>query len=77
MLYTDYPMHSNGSRQGYFARDLVKIEFYRAENLISNDIEYVMIGSILTHPRTVQFGSIEIENYEMYLSFIDTLGENP
>ena len=30
------------------ARDLVKVEYCRGENLLSNDIKYVMIGKILT-----------------------------
>ena len=34
--------------KGCSARDLMNVESCRAENLLSNDIKYVMIGQILT-----------------------------
>ena len=60
--------------------DLVIIKSCRAENVLSNDIKYVMIGYILPElhiPEHTTVGTHRNRKMSNYLLFIDKLGENP
>ena len=65
--------------KGCSARDLMIIESCRAENLLSNDIKYVMIGKVFTElhiPEHATVGILRNRKMPNYLLFIDILGEN-
>ena len=66
--------------KGCSVRDLVITESCREENLLSNDIKYVMIALILTElhiPEHTTVGTHRNRKMPNYLPFIDILGGNP
>ena len=66
--------------KGCSAQDLVIIEYCRAENMLSNDIKYVMIRYIITEvhiPKRTTVWTHRNRKIPNYLLSIDILGENP
>ena len=66
--------------KGCSARDSVIFDSCRADNLVSNDIKYVMIGQILTELHIPEHTRVRTHRNRKtlnYLLFIDILGENP